>query len=110
MLNIEFCYATENIQILKVLSFSEGTPLGSALDFIFQQDWMLTHSLTLAAVEGRVGIWGIVSALDRILKAGDRIEIYQDLFQKPNESRRLRAKKSLTIKSKKLGQFLKLKQ
>ena len=96
MLNIEFCYATEKIQILKVLQFPQGTLLGSALDFILQQDFMSDHPLTLTTIAGRVGIWGVIAPLDTILKESDRIEIYQNLCHHPNEARKLRAK--ITIK------------
>ncbi len=38
-----------------------------------------------------VGIWGRVAALDRVLAAGDRVEIYRPLTINPKEARRRRA-------------------
>ncbi len=37
-----------------------------------------------------VGIWGRKQALDTVLRAGDRIEIYRALLCDPKEARRLR--------------------
>ena len=41
-----------------------------------------------------IGIFGKRVTLDKILKEGDRIEIYRPLIRDPKEARRLRAKKN----------------
>ncbi len=41
-----------------------------------------------------VGIWGKARALDVLVGAGDRIEIYRPLLVDPKEARRLRARKT----------------
>lgn len=38
-----------------------------------------------------VGIWGKVQARDRILRDGDRVEIYRPLVADPKTARRIRA-------------------
>lgn len=51
--------------------------------------------LERAFVDGEaamVGVWGQRASLDRVLRDGDRVEVYRPLSIDPKEARRLRAR------------------
>ena len=51
-------------------------------------------------LERRVGIFGKLVSLNRVLKEEDRVEIYQDLLLDPKETRRRKAKAQRASSSK----------
>ncbi len=54
-------------------------------------DVLAQRGFEMQTLIGRVGIFGKPKPLDTVLKAGDRIEIYDPLLLDPKEARRLRA-------------------
>jgi uncharacterized protein len=90
LIRIEIVYAEQPRSIVKSLTVPEGALLAdalrlAALDAEFQ-------GLDLA--NATVGIYGTVVSRDRILKEGDRIEIYRPLAEEPKLARRKRASRS----------------
>ncbi len=88
--SVEVAYAEKDKQVLIRLDVSEGA---TVLDAI-QASTVLIQFPHLAAegiLSDRVGIFGKICTLDTLLKAGDRVEIYQYLIIDPKESRRLKA-------------------
>ena len=82
---------SECCQVVVVLSLSArqtrslvlSLPMGSTVgDALAQAGWSVG--------DGAVGVWGRKAALDHVLKAGDRVEIYRPLQVDPKEARRQR--------------------
>lgn len=48
----------------------------------------------------KVGIFGKVTKLDQVLRAGDRVEIYRPLIADPKQARKQRAAQGLKAKKK----------
>lgn len=88
-LQVQVCYATPERQILLDLSVPEGTSLQDAII----QSGILNQAPEIDLGLSRVGIYGKLRALDTVLRAQDRIEIYRPLIADPKESRRARAEK-----------------
>jgi putative ubiquitin-RnfH superfamily antitoxin RatB of RatAB toxin-antitoxin module len=88
-LQVQVCYATPERQILLDLSVPEGTSLQDAIT----QSGILSQAPEIDLGLSRVGIFGKLRALDTVLRAQDRIEIYRPLIADPKESRRKRAEK-----------------
>lgn len=87
-IQVEVVYAGERVQESIPLMVKEGTTVLEAIG----QSQILVRFPEIGAVEGRVGIFGKTVALDTVLHAGDRVEIYRYLRQDPKEARRARAK------------------
>jgi len=87
-MQIELAYVNETEQ--KIILFSVP-PKTTVLKLL--QDIQLPASLLAKNdLEKRIGIFGKRVSFERVLKDGDRVEIYQDLLCDPKEARRLRAK------------------
>jgi len=85
---IALCYATVEQQWFLELELPSNSTVEQALEIFKQQaQWpsLLKQPFT-------VGIFGEVVANDRLLQAGDRLEIYRPLVQDPKDARRHRAK------------------
>ncbi len=94
-IQVQVCYASPDLQILRELSVPEGTTLQAAI----QQSGVL-HAVPEIDLENtRVGVYGKLKPLDAVLRAKDRIEIYRPLIADPKESRRKRAVKKDEKKS-----------
>ena len=84
---IEVVYALPEKQLLISLSVASGTTVRAALaltDFAQQFSELDIRDCPL-------GIFGKQVADNRVLKAGDRIEVYRPLLKDPRELRRDRA-------------------
>ncbi len=81
-ITVEICYIFEEKPILLEQVIMVGTTIA---DVLAQQGFEIQTLI------GRVGLFGKQKPLDTLLKAGDRIEIYDPLLLDPKEARRLRA-------------------
>lgn len=81
-INIEVCYLFQEKPILLQQSIGMGASIEKVL---------IELGFEIPILIGRVGIFGQQKPLDTLLKAGDRIEIYEPLLIDPKEARRLRA-------------------
>ena len=88
-IQIQVCYATPERQVLRVIS----VPLGTSVHRAIQHSGLLQSEPAIDLSVLRVGIFGKLKALDTLLSAGDRVEIYWPLIADPKESRRKRADK-----------------
>ena len=86
MITVEIVYALPDRQTLLALAVAKGTTVGQALDR--SRIAALHPELDLAA--SPVGIFGHVVARERVVAAGDRIEIYRPLIADPKSSRQER--------------------
>lgn len=89
MINVEVVYAKPDKQTLLTVSLSENCTVAEAI----LQSGILTQFSELNLETLAVGIFSTPCALDRIVKNGDRIEIYRPLQHDPKEARRQRALK-----------------
>lgn len=88
MVKVELIYsAADKSLVHRALSL----PLGATVaDAIHQSGVLLTHP---EVKDLPVGIFAKIVTRDRVLKPGDRIEIYRPLTLDPKEKRRQRAQK-----------------
>ncbi len=83
-IDIEICY----VQGQEPMLLQRSVPIGTSIE-----DALKDQGFDVKACKGRVGIFGKQQPLDTVLKAGDRIEIYEPLLLDPKEARRLKALK-----------------
>jgi putative ubiquitin-RnfH superfamily antitoxin RatB of RatAB toxin-antitoxin module len=95
MLKIEVVYCPRPGDCERVLlSLAEGA---SVLDAVTASGLCQRHGLLAPSVE--TGIWGRKQLPQTALRDGDRVELYRPLRVDPKEARRLRYKRSKTLKS-----------
>ena len=94
-IEVEVVFATSERQELVGLKL----PPGSTVDDAIRESRLHERfpSQDLSGLE--VGIWGRVVARDRLLEAGDRVEIYRPLHMDPREARRRLAAAGQTMAS-----------
>ncbi|MBV6288675.1 RnfH family protein [Pseudomonas aegrilactucae] len=89
MLPIEVVYATAEQQLLLALEVPAGTTVGEAVKLSG-----IAGRLPEGAVQDcPLGIFGKVVAPERVIAAGDRVEVYRPLLADPKEVRKQRAAK-----------------
>jgi len=81
-ISIEICYVCEEKLILLEQVIVGGTTIA---------DVLAQRGFEIQPLIGRIGIFGKQKLPDTVLKAGDRIEIYDPLLLDPKEARRSRA-------------------
>jgi putative ubiquitin-RnfH superfamily antitoxin RatB of RatAB toxin-antitoxin module len=88
LIAIEVAYATANLQTVLTLTVSSESTIEQAIiaSGILQQ-WP-----EIDLQKNKVGIFGQLCELDKVLNAGDRVEIYRPLQKDPMEARRQKAK------------------
>ncbi len=87
-MNFEIVYAESRNATREIHALSAGLTVGDALRLS-----PLAQALSGGLIESLdVGIFGERCAHSRVLKAGDRIELYRDLSVDPKTQRRARAK------------------
>ncbi len=89
-ISVEVAYAEAEKQVLIRVS----VPIGATVLEAITASTVLSQFPHLAGagiLSNSVGIFGKISTLDAVLKAGDRVEIYRDLIIDPKEGRRLKA-------------------
>lgn len=86
MIEVEVVYCPRlSVWDRTVLQVQEGCTVGQALA---ASGVLQRHGLEGATLE--VGIWGRRQALDHLVRARDRLEVYRPLQCDPKEARRLR--------------------
>lgn len=80
-------YARPEVQRLKCLTYRPGMRIIDAIE----QSGILAEFPEINLAVNPVGIFGKRYPLDRLLRPGDRVEIYRPLAIDPKEARRLRA-------------------
>lgn len=92
MIQIEVAYATPELQKILALEVAEGTTMDQAIRQSGIETWFDEINLD----DYKAGIWSKAEKkpAERVLQAGDRIEIYRPLLIDPKEARRNRAEKA----------------
>jgi len=88
-IDIEVVYALPAEQKLLTVRVGADATVGQAI----RASGLLECYPELELMQVKVGIFGKIVALDRRLRAGDRIEIYRPLTVDPKDARRRRAGK-----------------
>ena len=86
-MRVEVAYAEPSEQALIPLDMAEG---GRAEEAI-RRSGVLERFPAIDLTRNKIGIFGKVCGLDRILAEGDRVEIYRLLLTDPKQARRSRA-------------------
>ena len=89
MLDVEVLYVGINEQHLEKLQVTPGTILEDAIHL----SGILKRCPEIDLTVNPVGIFSKKKALDTVLEAGDRVEIYRPLVIDPMQRRRIRARK-----------------
>jgi putative ubiquitin-RnfH superfamily antitoxin RatB of RatAB toxin-antitoxin module len=88
-LGVEIAYALPESQVLIVIEVIPGTTAQEAIE----DSGILQRFPQIDLSSQKIGIFGKVVELNRVLKSGDRVEIYRALIAEPKDARRRRAKK-----------------
>lgn len=72
-------------------------PAGSTVEQAIHASGVLTRFPEIDLERNRVGVFGKLTRLDRVVAAGDRIEIYRPLIGDPKEIRRQLAAEGKTM-------------
>ena len=87
-IHVEVAYALPDEQHL----LSLNVDIGSTAEKAIQLSGLLEHYADIdLGNTNKIGIFGKLVKLDRVLKEGDRVEIYRPLIADPKEVRRKRA-------------------
>ena len=89
LMPIEVAYASPVQSWLIPLSVEAGSTIQQAI----ASSGILEQCPEINLEINQVGIFSHIIALDTLLRAGDRIEIYRPLILDPKQARRLRAEK-----------------
>ncbi len=90
LITVEVAYATPEQQRIVALEVPENT----TVEIVIRLSGLLACFPEINLSATAVGIFGKLSELNQVLKAGDRVEIYRPLLHDPKEARRQRAAKA----------------
>lgn len=93
-IDVEVVFGRHDAQSLVALSLQQGATVASAI----ASSGLAENYPDESFAELPAGIWGRTVERDRILKDGDRVEIYRQLQLDPRESRRRLAQLGLTMR------------
>lgn len=88
-IRVQVCYARPDMQMLRDVTVPDGATLQAAIEL----SGLLRDVPEIDLATCHVGVYGKLKALDAVLRADDRIEIYRPLVADPKDSRRKRAVK-----------------
>jgi len=91
---VEVAYARLDVQRIYALQLSAGATVRAAIE----QCEVLREFPEIDLNRHKVGIFGKVTKLDQMLRAGDRVEIYRPLIADPKQARKQRAAQGLKMK------------
>ena len=86
---IEVAYASPQQSWLIQCNVEEGTTIQQVIEI----SGILERCPEIDLETNKVGIFSKIVALDVLIGAGDRVEIYRPLILEPKQARRLRAEK-----------------
>lgn len=92
-IRVEVIYATPDRQPVYVLAVAPGTTLAQAI----RASGVLRDFPEIDLERNRVGVFGKLAQGERVLRDGDRVEIYRALIGDPKEIRRRRAAEGRTM-------------
>jgi putative ubiquitin-RnfH superfamily antitoxin RatB of RatAB toxin-antitoxin module len=86
-IRVEVAFARQDEQVILTV---EGGPGLTAKEAI-ERSGILARFTEIDLAINKIGVFGKVAKLDRILGKGDRVEIYRPLIADPKEARKKRA-------------------
>lgn len=89
LISVEVAYATPDRQLIASLTL----PTDSTAEQAISASDMLQQFPEIDLSRQKIGIFGQVCKLDKLLTDGDRVEIYRPLQQNPMDARRGRLQK-----------------
>lgn len=98
-IRVEVAFALPERQRVLPLTVPIGTDVRQAI----HQSGILEQFPEIDLTQHRIGVFGRLCALDRVLEAGDRVEIYRPLKADPKEVRRRLAAEGRSMGQKKDG-------
>lgn len=87
---VAYARSVEDQRVLSV-----EVPLGTTVEGAIRASGLLGACPEIDLARQKVGIFGECVPLTRLVKAGDRLEIYRPLIANPKDARRKRAQRSL---------------
>lgn len=93
-IEVEVCHALADKQWLVSVKMPSGSTVEDAIAASGIQHQFAAKKLS----EMTIGIWGHPVSVDRVVRHGDRIEIYRPLMIDPREARRQRAALGKTMR------------
>lgn len=94
MIKVEVAYARPESQSIIAMDVEEGTTAEQAV----QRSGMLEKYADIDFDSCKLGVFGKAIKRDKVLEAGDRVEIYRPLIADPKEVRRQRAAEGKKMK------------
>lgn len=88
LIRVEVAYARPDKQLI----IPVDVPEGSTAIYAVEKSAITEHFPEIDLDAAKLGIFGKAQPHDKVLKPGDRVEIYRPLIADPKESRRKRAK------------------
>ena len=85
--DVEIAFALPDEQLVVKVTLARGASVADAL----RASGLAEHFPDFDFDAADVGIWGHVVQRDRLIRDGDRIEVYRPLERDPREARRQRA-------------------
>jgi len=92
-IGVEVAYARPDRQWLAALDLPEGASAGDAL----VASGLLAECPELQRGGWQLGVWSRKVAVDTVLAAGDRVEVYRPLLADPKTARRQRAARQKNV-------------
>ncbi|MGZ0079781.1 RnfH family protein [Methylomonas sp. YC3] len=89
LIAVEVAYATPDRQLLIPISLAAN----STVELAIEASGILREFPEIDLGQQKVGIFGQVCNLDKVISTADRIEIYRSLKQNPMDARRGRLQK-----------------
>ena len=86
-ISVELVFALPDRQVLRSITLAEGSTVADVID----KGNLLRDFPDLVLEEVQAGIWGRPVERDRVVREGDRVELYRPLEMDPREARRLKA-------------------
>ena len=90
-ISVEVAYALPEKQRIVKLDVPQGT---TALEAVTLSKLDEVFDELVVGPDLKIGVWGKAASADRVLAAGERVEIYRPLLVDPKEVRKARAAKA----------------
>ena len=87
MISVELVFALPDKQVLRSIELAEGSTVAD----VIKAGNLVKDFPGLELDDTQAGIWGQPVGRDRVVKDGDRVELYRPLEMDPREARRLKA-------------------
>ena len=96
LITVEVAYARPDEQRIIELQVPPGTTVAEAE--AIARSSIIEYFPEIDFSENKLGVFGKLAKLDKVLEAGDRVEIYRPLIADPKDARKKRAAQGKTMK------------